>query len=188
MPLARFKEDRARAFAAEDPAAALCVVATVDDRRQPQVRTLVLREVDDDLAVFVNATSPKWQQLGNGIAVLTYWPSVQVQYRLSVTTEPVPQEIVAESWQLRPDPPKRMDWYYESGSQQSTHAGSREALLAGLGDMRLDEPLEAPDNARGLYLKPYLIERLDLTQTNGVHDRVQYTLEQGEWVPTTLVP
>lgn len=196
MPLERFELDRARALDAQDPAANYCTVATVDGNGQPQLRTLILRKVGSDFALFVNATSPKWQQMHSDIAVLTYWPSIQVQYRWSASTEPVAQSIVAQSWAMRPDPPKRMDWYYASKAAQSSDAGTRTALLDHLAALRLPDPLTAPAEARGLILRPYAIERLDLTQDNGVHDRTLYTLEadtpsQGAaktWRATTLVP
>lgn len=186
LPLDRFKKDRQRARDASDPAASLCVAATVDDRGQPQVRTLVLRDIDDELAIFVNATSPKWREIPNGIAILTYWPSIQVQYRLKVSTEPVPQPTVAASWALRPDPPKHMDWYYETIAEQTSVAGTRAELLANLGNV--SEPLTAPTHARGLILTPHTIERLDLTQDNGIHDRVLYTCTEEGWIESTLVP
>ena len=58
-PLRRLREDRIRARGLNDPYAELCALATVDSGRNPQVRTLVLRDLDDRLAVFVNASSPR---------------------------------------------------------------------------------------------------------------------------------
>ncbi|MEM7077756.1 MAG: pyridoxamine 5'-phosphate oxidase family protein, partial [Pseudomonadota bacterium] len=74
-PEARFHSDRAAAFAAEDPNAALCTVASVDADGEPQARTLVLRNVEEQLALFINASSPKWSQFGRPFVVHTYWPS-----------------------------------------------------------------------------------------------------------------
>ena len=55
-PIEKFHEDRSAAFAAEDPMAAVCTVANVDHEGQVQIRTLVLRNVGDDLAIFIIAT------------------------------------------------------------------------------------------------------------------------------------
>ena len=119
---------------------------------------------------------------------MTYWPSVQIQYRLQVATEPVDADFVAESWQLRPDAPKRMDWFYTNQQAQSTDIGSRERLVEEALGLELPEPLIAPETARGLLLKPYRIERLDLTQDNGIHDRTRYQWSEDRWTSTTLVP
>ena len=166
----------------------LCTVANIDAHGRAQMRTLVLREVDEQLAVFVNATSPKWQHLQSGCVLHTYWPSVQVQYRMHVRAELLDLQLVHESWQLRPDAPKRMDWFYEQHGEQSSHIESRDALLAKLQSLDLPNPLQAPDNARGLLLEPFEIERLDLTQPEGVHDRELFTRADNRWQRSTLVP
>ncbi len=187
-PLEAFFEDRQRARDAGDPMAALCSVANMDSDGNAQLRTLVLRDMEERLAVFVNATSPKWSQLHSGFAVLTYWPSVQIQYRMQVRPEAIPAELVHESWQLRPDAPKRMDWFYQTTTPQSTPVESRDELLAQVGSLELPDPLVAPGNARGLYLDIQTIERLDLTQENGIHARTYSYLNDGEWHTRTLVP
>ena len=58
-PLLRFQEDRRPE--AEDPMA-VCVLATVDKNGIPQARTLILRDIAEGMAVYINASSPKWQQ------------------------------------------------------------------------------------------------------------------------------
>jgi len=187
-PLELFKEDRQRARAAEDPMVNLCTIATVDDDGRPQLRTLVLREVGTDMAIFVNATSPKWPHLGRNVLLHTYWPSVQVQYRMYVETAAIEPSIVHESWHLRPDAPKRLDWFYEQHSQQSATISSRDHLLEKLDQITLPDPMRVPDSARGLQLNPVEIERLDLTQANGVHDRRLFKLHDDEWSTYILVP
>ncbi len=186
-PLAMLAHDRARAREQQDSGASVCTLANVDADGLPQARTLVLRELGSRLAVFVNATSPKFHHL-NPAAVVVWLPSLNVQYRLACTLEPVPRELVAESWLLRPDPPKRMDWFYTRLQAQSTVVAGREALLAALAAMTLPEPLTAPDTARGFYLQPTVIERLDLSRENGIHDRRRYTGGRPEWREEVLVP
>ena len=187
-PLDWFRREREAARAADDPMAHLCTVANVDEDRQPQVRTLVLRDIDGQLAVFVNATSPKWPHIQERFAFATYWPSLSLQYRFDVVAAPLSADTLAASWSLRPDAPKRMDWLYELHDTQSSHIESREHLLAVLSGLSIDEPLSAPPNARGLLLSPTSIERLDLTQDNGVHDRQRFELVEGSWHQRTLIP
>jgi len=186
-PLELLATDRALARGRGDPCATLCTLANVDDHGMPQARTLVLRDVADRLAVFVNATSPKFPHLAH-VSVVVWLPSLNVQYRLTCTTEPVPAALVAESWQLRPVVPKQLDWLYTRVQAQGTPIGSREALLETLASLLLPEPLVAPETASGFFLLPERIERLDLNQENGVHDRRRFTLGNPSWHEEVLVP
>lgn len=187
-PLKRLAEDRRLAFERQDPCAGLCTLASLDASGWPEARTLVLRDLDNRFAVFVNATSPKFEYLDR-VSVVVWLPTVNVQYRLRCTTSPVPAELVAESWQLRPDPPKRMDWLYTLTQKQSTTIGDRETLLESLASLDLPEPLIAPETARGLFLNPEIVERLDLGMDNGVHDRRRYLPgNPGGWHEQVLVP
>ncbi|NOX52302.1 MAG: hypothetical protein GXP16_17470 [Gammaproteobacteria bacterium] len=187
-PVTQFTHDRARAWQQKDPMAGLCTVANIDAAGQAQLRTLVLREVEGALAIFVNASSPKWRTLQQACAVHTFWPSVQIQYRLQVETSPVGDDFVASSWQLRPDAPKKMDWFYQLIESQSKPIASRTKLLQQLDQLDLPNPLVAPEQAKGLLLHIMQIERLDLTQPNGVHDRQLFIRQKDEWQQQTLVP
>lgn len=190
-PLARFRADRQAAWDAKDPMAAVCVLATVDAEGQPQARTLVLRDIADGqfqgLAIYINASSPKWRQSQGRVGIQTWWPATQVQYRMQASCQALPATHIGESWQLRPDTPKHMDWLYQQ-HPQSSEVADRQALLDLLAATPLPEPVVAPEGARGLLLKPDVVERLDLTQSNGVHDRVRYRLQGDSWEQQTLVP
>jgi pyridoxine/pyridoxamine 5'-phosphate oxidase len=106
---------------------------------------------------------------------------------MQVRCKTLPNEHISESWQLRPDTPKRMDWLYQQHAQGS-EVSSRETLLQMLQDLSAPEPLTAPVGAKGLLLVPETVERLDLTQANGVHDRVRYRLQASGWEQHTLIP
>jgi len=189
-PLDLLSRDRSIAEERDDPCASLCTLASVDAAGNPQARTVVLREVDGRLAIFINETSPKWRQLelSATLAVVVWLPSVNVQYRRQCETRPVPKPKVHESWQLRPGPPKRLDWFYTRVQAQSSAIGGREELLEGLDGLRLREPLVAPRTAAGVFLEPLSIERLDLATESGVHDRVLYRHQASGWLTATLVP
>ena len=176
-PIARFHEDRMRARAERDPCAELCALATVNAEGAPEIRTLVLRDLEDPanpaqgsrLAVFINDSSPKWPVMAR-VSALAYFPVLKIQYRLSCATAPVPEALVHGRWQERPEAPKRMDWYYAKHPQSSPVA-SRSQLIEEVGGLSLPDPLVAPPSARGLYLAALVIERLDLNQPDGIHDR-----------------
>lgn len=187
-PVAQFKIDRDLARAQADPYANLCVVSTVDSEGLPQSRTLVLRDVGDSLALFVNKTSPKWTEFNNGIVVQTYWASLQIQYRLRVSIEEIEQEIIKESWQLRPDVPKKMDWIYHLKFPQSSHIDSPMDLTNELAKIGSTNSLEASPEATGILLLPDRIERLDLKTPDGIHDRKLFKMINSEWFSEQLVP
>lgn len=187
-PLDLFQSDRARAREAGDPMAAVCVLATVAEDGKPEARTLVLRQVEDDLALFMHESSPKWRQLQNGGSINTYWPSIELQYRMQFTTVPIDPSVVAASWQYRRETPKRMDWFYDLKQPQSTPIASREQLQLGLDELSLPEPVTAPATARGLLIKPTQLERLDLNELSGLHDRRRYNLVGMQWQEVVLVP
>ena len=187
-PIEQFQADRTRAREAGDPMAAVCVLATIDEHGHPEARTLVLRQVEEDLALFMHASSPKWQQLPQGGSINTYWPSIEIQYRMRFTPQPIDPAVVAASWQYRPDTPKRMDWFYDLRQPQSTTIGSRAELEQGLNNLSLPDPITAPTSACGLLIKPTMLERLDLNELSGLHDRRRYTLTGAEWLEEVLVP
>jgi pyridoxamine 5'-phosphate oxidase len=189
-PITQLIDDRNAARAQADPCANICTTATVDDHGHPQARTLVLREIEERLAVFGNETSPKWQEMSAArpIAVVVWLPSLNLQYRLRCETEEIPKEIVHESWGLRPDVPKRLDWYYTNHQPQSSKLPDRETLLRQLQTLALPDPLVAPATASGLYLTPQSVDRLDLNQADGVHDRRHFERVAEAWVESILVP
>ena len=155
---------------------------------QPQSRTLVLREVEGSLAIFINKSSPKWNELKNGIALQTYWASTQVQYRMSVSTKPVDIKIINESWQLRPDIPKKMDWIYQDGIPQSTEVSSLDQIRVEIQKISSVGKLTATQNATGLILIPDKIERLSLDTLDGIHDRKLYLQTDEGWSESQLMP
>jgi pyridoxamine 5'-phosphate oxidase len=189
-PLERMAGDRSRARQQNDPCANLCTLATIDAAGHPQARTVILRDLDGRLAIFLNETSPKWQQVANSqsLAVVVWLPSVNVQYRLQCHARPVAKQDVHESWQLRPDAPKRLDWYYTRVKPQSSPIESRETLLEQVADLQLREPLVAPRTSAGIYLEPFRVERLDLAMPDGIHDRRSYQHAADGWHEVVLVP
>ena len=189
-PLALLDADRTRARSLNDPCANLCTLATVDAAGHPQARTLVLRDLDGRLAVFLNESSPKWEEVerSGSTAVVVWLPTVNVQYRLQCDTLPVAKPLVHESWRLRPDAPKRLDWFYTRVQRQSSPIADRETLVSAVLSLKLRNPLTAPRTAAGLFLEPFMVERLDLSMPDGIHDRRHFQRRADGWHETVLVP
>jgi len=150
-----------------------------------------VRDLEQELAVFINDTSPKWQQLKRQAKaqMLMYFPSLKVQYRLDVTPSPIPKKLVDHSWQMRPEIPKVMDWVYRDHFPQSTAIESNEVLAQAFSQTRDDmqnSPSPAP-TAQGLYLRPQRIERLQLIDAD-LHQRTLYSRVGNCWQSRPLVP
>jgi pyridoxamine 5'-phosphate oxidase len=189
-PLAWLAADREQAVQRADPCANLCTLATVDPAGHPQARTVILRDLDRGLAVFLNETSPKWQQIGSSpsVAVTLWLPSINVQYRLQCRTRPVAKPVVHASWQMRPEAPKRLDWFYTRIQPQSSPVESRSALQDAIDNLQLREPLVAPRTSTGIHLDAFKVERLNLSMPDGLHDRRCFLLRQDGWHEHVLVP
>ena len=187
-PVELFKLDQQAARSQKDPYASLCVISTISKEMQPQSRTLVLREVEGSLAIFINKSSPKWEELNNGVALQTYWASTQVQYRMSVSTKPIDKEIINQSWQLRPEIPKKLDWIYQNGFPQSSEVTSLDQIRTETGKITEVEKLTATENATGLILTPQKIERLSLDTPDGIHDRKLFIYTKEGWSESQLMP
>ncbi len=187
-PIRLFAHDRSRASSKEDPLANLCYLATVDEFGNPSVRALVLRDVGDTLGVFMNASSPKFREIGNSsaVAILMHFPSVAVQYRMQTELRQMDAETVQKYWANRPQTSKKLDWLYSSNPQSSV-VESRRALLSQLS--KLEGPSEAPGSATGFHFDPILsIERLALRGPDDVHERRKFVHDNDSWQVYELVP
>ena len=162
-PINIFRENRAEARLRGDPSADYCTLATVSEDGQASTRTLVLREVTErGFVVFVNATSPKWQQLTgtNQPEMLVFWPSLMQQYRIRGELEIMPEAKIRHHWSKKPHPAKLVDHFYRDYHSQSSTLDTRDTLVEGLAQLESRYPAGAdipfPGNARGVTLKAKL--------------------------------
>ena len=192
--MALFAADRERASAAGDPMADLCVLATVDERVAPALRTLVVRGIDSrSVLIFINRSSPKWAELHRSgrFELLCYYSTLGLQYRLRGVVTAHDVDAVHRSWKRKPYRTKLLDWYYELERRQSAPLESREELVAGHRRMEARYPdpenVPAPDGVRGLDLVVERMERLDLNAIP-VHERRVFTRAGESWRESPLVP
>ncbi|MXW53208.1 MAG: hypothetical protein F4X44_08740 [Gammaproteobacteria bacterium] len=187
-PLRILSDDRAHAASLRDPLRDRCFLATVNEDGNPEVRTLVLRDVEGCMGIFANGSSPKCQQVGNSstVSILMYFESIGVQYRVQTELRPMATEIVQEMWQKRPDVSKKLDYLYETFPQSSS-ARNREQLLSLLEEMPV--PRVAPMTAKGFYFEPvHSVERLLLDQSDGLHVRTLFERVEESWRAQQIVP
>ena len=150
----------------------------------------MLRNIDGQLGVFINKSSPKWNQKDQGISLQTYWPSIEIQYRIKASCVALDPKLIKQSWKQRPETPKKLDWFYETAKPQSANLDPREAinLETELKELILSDQSSAPDSASGLLLEPFEFEKLELRSGNLPHRREKFVLIEGIWQHHRMVP
>jgi len=192
-PIARIKTERQEARNQDDPNADLCFLA-LSESEKPSVRTLVLRDVSDDgFTLFINKTSPKWSiiQTNNKAEMLIWYSTSQTQYRIYGLIEKIPPSIIEHNWHRRPLESKYIDYSYESLGPQSSKINSRDDLAGHIKELKeehQEEEMVKPESAAGIVLRPEVIEMLDLSTPNRIHDRRRFDLVDGKWQCTQLIP
>ena len=136
-PIALVVEDRARARAAGDPLADLCVLAT-EETGPPGVRPIVLRDVGPQgIGLLISRTSPKWQPLAAGRdELLLLWLTIRRQYRVRGGVVSMPEALVETYWNQKVHASRLLDLYYATYGAQSTTVSSRERFLEGIDTLR----------------------------------------------------
>lgn len=187
-PLHLLEQDRHLAREATDPMVDRCVLGTPHRAQGVSLRTLVLREIDDRLAVFYSRTSSKHAELLENqcrASLLIFLPTIGVQYRLDAVLEEIPKSVIESHWQLKPNAAKRMDAIYERRPQSTVidDYDAFETLFAAT-----VPPRKAPANGTGCYIEPWRVERLELKTDPHMHDRKLFELQDDEWHVQQLVP
>ena len=165
-------------------------LATVSDRGQPFMRTVLLKYFDNSgFVFFTNYESRKADQIEANprVSILFTWLPLQRQVHIIGTAEKVTTE---ESWQYftsRPRGSQLGAWT----SQQSSIISSRQLLLMQFEKMKhkfLDGEIPLPDFWGGYRIVP---DSFEFWQgcTNRLHDRFLYTHQEDKtWQIHRLAP
>ena len=187
-PLVLLATDREEARSLNDPMVDRCILGTIDRNSKPALRTLVLREIEGQLAVFYSQSSSKHGELLNSrnrASLLIFLPSIGVQYRVDAKLTKVPRDIVEQHWQLKPNAAKRMDAIYERLPQSAVVDDFAAFMTIYLGTV---PPRKAPLNGTGCYVEATSIERLRLRTDPEFHERALFRLGKRGWEGKWLVP
>jgi len=165
-------------------------LATVSDRGQPFMRTVLLKYFDNNgFVFFTNYESRKAHQIEANphVSILFTWLPLQRQVHITGIAEKVTTE---ESWQYftsRPRGSQLGAWT----SQQSSIISSRQLLLMQFEKIKqkfLDGEIPLPDFWGGYRIVP---DSFEFWQgcTNRLHDRFLYTLQEDKsWQIHRLAP
>ena len=188
-PIARFRELLAQAAQLGSPNYNAFALATAGDDRQPSVRMLLLKEVDEQGFVFyTNLESYKARQLADNprAAACFWWAPLQRQVRIEGWIERISNREADEYFATRPRGSQLGAW----ASHQSSTISSRDHLLAAVAlyaDKYKDQPVPRPPHWSGYRLVPERIEFWK-EQPDRLHEREVYTRQPNGWTINLLAP
>lgn len=189
-PLRQFERwfDEAQESGLELPDA--MVLATVDRAGNANVRTVVLRGIEQDaLRFFTNYDSDKSRELDRTprAALHFHWNILFRQVKLLGSAEPTSREESEEYWAGRPRASQIGAW----ASPQSRHLRDRAELDASAAEIERrfeGQPIPCPPNWGGYRFNPDQVEFWQ-GRPSRLHDRLQYLRNgQGAWRLERLAP
>lgn len=164
-------------------------LATSTFEGKPSVRVVLLRRIDEQGLYFLtNFESKKGKQiLQNPFAAAEFfWSNLERQVRLEGTIVRV-DDSESDKWFTRCTESARLSAWAFPQSQVVQSRKYLETLLTDFREEFSNKGMERPANWGGYCLRPQLVEFWQ-GRPNGVHDRLQYTLFNGEWTVERLAP
>ena len=189
-PIAQFQEWFQQAIKAEVPEPTAMSLATVDQSRQPSLRTVLLKAVDERGFVFcTNYESQKGRELAenSNAALLFFWKELERQVSIRGLTRKVSAEESDAYFKVRPVGSQLGAWV----SKQSCVVENRGMLEAKYDEMEKkysSQQIPLPPNWGGYVVAPVTIEFWQ-GGVNRLHDRFRYTKQaDGLWKIERLSP
>src|SRR5690606_6139207 len=188
-PLAAVDGFRARAEEAGLALPECMTLATVDERGYPRARVVLLKaRRGRNFEFYSNYESKKAQELSRQphAALCIHYPSLALQARVEGKVSKLSAEESDAYFATRPRDSQIGAW----ASQQSRPLKSREELDAAFSEQEarfLGKPVPRPPHWGGYALVAQSVE-LWIGRGGRLHDRAQFTYEDGVWVCQRLFP
>jgi pyridoxamine 5'-phosphate oxidase len=165
-------------------------IATVDSNGMPDARIVLLKELDGEGFVFyTNYSSAKGQQLEENpnACIVFNWLGLERQIRIRGIVKKYDEVKSEQYFQSRPRLSQIAAW----SSPQSKKIADREVLeklmLESTKIFEGEELIPKPPVWGGFILIPSYIEFWQ-GRRNRLHDRIQFTRKDNEWVSCRLAP
>lgn len=190
-PLLQLSRLWRQARRAADATADYLLLATVDGRGRPHVRTVLIKTLDRfGLGFVTNKTGPKVWQFRHFKTVegCMVWPKRTLQVRVSGAIRPMPKRKVQKLWENRPREAKIL---YHLGLKQSSPIPSYNYLLKSVAALSQKwagkKRIPLAPNYVGFVLQPHLIEFLHHNPTR-LNKRELYRKTGRGWTRQILAP
>ena len=176
----------AKQHEANDPNA--MALATVDGSGFPNVRVVLLKELDEGFVFYTNSMSTKGDELAdNPLAALCFhWKTIRRQVRIRGLVEPVSEAENDEYFASRARNAQIGAW----ASQQSrpmTEEGILDTRVKDYEAIYEGREVRRPDWWRGYRVSPSQME-FWVNRPFRLHDRLQFDHDGNGWVTTKLYP
>ena len=188
-PIARFKALLVQAEQLGIQPYNAAALATAGADRQPTVRMVLLKDVDDSGFVFyTNLASRKARQLADNpyASLCFWWAQLKRQVRVEGATDKVSDRAADQYFSTRPHGSQIGAWV----SRQSSELASRDDLVNAAQRLAAkydNQPVPRPPFWSGYRLVPQRIEFWK-EQPDRLHDRELYTRQATGWKVTLLAP
>jgi pyridoxamine 5'-phosphate oxidase len=188
-PMSLFKQWFREALESEVTEPNAMALATVTANGTPDSRMVLMKGIEEDsITFFTNYESRKAADLEKipHASCTFWWAELERQVRLSGSAEKVSVDVSAEYFDSRPRQSQIGAW----ASSQSRPVSSRKELeeLFTRYEKKFDgEKVPKPDHWGGYKI---FIREIEFWQgrPGRLHDRIRYTLDQGNWFRQRLAP
>lgn len=163
-------------------------LATSDKNGKPSARIVLLKGYDEKgFIFFTNYNSKKGKDILQNpqAALVIFWKELERQIRIEGTVEKISEINSDEYFSLRPADSQVGAW----ASPQSSVIEGRKILDENVIKFKqqFGNKILRPAHWGGYIVKPILLEFWQ-GRPNRLHDRIQYTLQNGIWVIERLAP
>lgn len=188
-PIAQFSKWWNEAIQSDIVEVNAMTLATATPAGKPSARIVLLKGFDENgFVFFTNYNSHKANDIDdNGQAALVFfWKELERQVRIEGLVTKVSEAASDEYFNSRPEGSKIGAW----ASPQSKVIATRTVIESNAVEIEKNfsgKEIERPPHWGGYVVKPSLIEFWQ-GRSSRLHDRIQYTNKEGDWLIKRLAP
>jgi pyridoxamine 5'-phosphate oxidase len=164
-------------------------LATVTATGMPSARIVLLKAYDDKgFVFFTNYQSKKGQDIATNphACLVFFWKELERQVRILGTVEKISEAESDTYFNSRPLG-SRISACVSPQSNVIASKAIMEVQIKELEQQAVNRPIKRPGHWGGYIVKPFQIEFWQ-GRPSRLHDRIQYTLNEGNWVIERLAP